>query len=107
MAKPHRGEPGWMWRRWVIFPNVITSYTILIMIVQSGFESSTHAVIATGLLWNIIGSIAIYTGFATMQDIIAIWRTRSGLPYDPATANPEEPAPDVDVKADAVTVKAG
>lgn len=109
MAKRHPGEPGWAWRRWVIFPNLILSYGVLCYLVLYGADTELSRMIASGCLWNIYGSIVIYTGFATAQDVTAMMATRSGLPYSPVSSPAEPPpAPEVTVQSGAkVEVQAG
>lgn len=89
-AKP-TGEPGWAWRRAVIFPNIAISFWLLDKI--TGLPSSpVNETIAWGLIVNIICSVMFYAGFAAAQDIAAIFATRSGLPYSPQSS-PAEATP--------------
>lgn len=85
------GEPGWMWRRFAIFPNVAISFYLLFLIVL-GPDSRVNETVAWGLVLNIITSVLFYTGFATAQDVAAIITTRSGLPYS-AQSSPAAPTP--------------
>lgn len=85
------GEPGWSWRRAVIFPNMAVSFWMLYQL-SNGLDTRVNETIAWGLIINILGSVFSYTGFATVQDIAAILATRSGLPYSPQSS-PAEPTP--------------
>lgn len=78
-AKPS-GEPGWSWRKALIYPNVVASF-YLIFVMINGPDTRVNETIAWGLIVNIISSVFFMTGFATAQDIVAIFATRSGLPY--------------------------
>jgi|SRR5215217_743502 len=89
-AKPS-GEPGWTWRRSVLIAIIGVSFYLLWIIVQ-GPDSRTNETIAVGLIWAIFGSGLIYAGFATVQDLTAIWVTKSALPYSPKSS-PSEPTP--------------
>lgn len=89
MSSKPSGEPGWFWRRWILFPNIIASFVGLWWM-RDGPDTVVNQVIAQGFFWNIILSIIIYTGFATFQDIAAIWVTKSGRPYQ-QEMQPAEP----------------
>lgn len=91
------GEPGWSWRRWVIFPNILISFWLLWVIV-TGPDTRVNETVAWGLIVNIICSVLFYTGFATAQDISAIFATRSALPYSPQSS-PAEPTPNTPAAA--------
>ena len=86
------GEPGWSWRRAVIFPNVIVSFWIIYTLIDAQ-DSRVNETIAWGMVLNIIASVFFYTGFATAQDITAIFATRTGLPYanPPVAIDGEQP----------------
>lgn len=90
MAKKS-GEPGWTWRRAMIFPLVIYG---CIELGQLKFAADTqvNARLVDGWFLLIVALAFFYTGFATVQDVVAIWRTRSGLPYTPPPAEAELPA---------------
>jgi hypothetical protein len=77
-----RGEPGWQWRRVFVFPLSIWACVELHSL-QSAADTRVNETIAWG--WIVLLSVLAlgYTGFATVQDIVAIWRTRSATPYDP------------------------
>lgn len=92
------GEPGWQWRRVVIFPNILISFWLLWVIV-TGPDNRVNETVAWGLVVNIICSVLFYTGFATAQDIAAIFATRSGLPYSPQSS-PAEPTPGTPLATD-------
>jgi hypothetical protein len=88
------GEPGWSWRKAVIFPNIIVSFWLIYLLIGAQ-DSRVNETIAWGLVINIITSVLFYTGFATAQDIAAIFATRTGLPYaSPPIAVDGEPLDD-------------
>jgi hypothetical protein len=115
VASKKSGEPGWSWRRWVIFPNIAVSFFLLYLIII-GPDSRVNETVAWGLVLNIIASVMFYTGFATAQDIAAIFATRSGLPYSaqsspalptPGTEQGVEGVPPAETVVPATEVKAG
>ncbi len=74
------GEPSWKWRRLVIF--AVTAWACLMLYgLVDAIDSELNRSIATGLLILVGVLVGSYTGFATVQDVIAIWRTGRGLPY--------------------------
>lgn len=76
------GEPSWRWRRTVIF--VVTAYCLWrVGGMIDAMDSELNRLIATGLLLLPGMLLAVYTSFATVQDVIAIWRTGRALPYAP------------------------
>ena len=76
------GEPSWRWRRIVIF--AVTAFCLWqINGLVDALDSELNRLIAYGLL-VLIGVLVLgYTGLATVQDVIAIWRTGRALPYAP------------------------
>jgi hypothetical protein len=93
MAAPSKktGEPSWKWRRIVIFPVVAWGCWQLKLLIDAA-DTRVNETIAYGWLLLIGILILGYTGFATVQDVIAIWRTGTGLPYkDPPAAIDGEP----------------
>jgi hypothetical protein len=99
MTKPKpakSGKPAWGWRRLIIFP-VVTWGCYQLMLMINAPDTRVNEMIAYG--WLVLIGILIlgYTGFATVQDVIAIWRTGTGLPYkDPPAAIDGEPQPQPD-----------
>ncbi len=89
-AKP-TGEPGWTWRRSVLIGIIALSFWLLWVII-TGPESRMNESIAPWLVLAIISSGFIYGGFAAVQDVVAIWVTKSGLPYS-SKSSPAEPTP--------------
>lgn len=74
------GEPSWRWRRIVIF--TVTAFCLWqINGLVDALDSELNRLIAYGLL--VLSGVLVlgYTGFATVQDVIAIWRTGRALPY--------------------------
>lgn len=83
------GEPGWKWRRWVVFP-LITFACWRLAIMENAPDTLVNQTIAWGWVILIIALALFYTGFATAQDITAIIATKSGRPYQQAM-QPGEP----------------
>lgn len=81
-AKPS-GEPGWKWRKMLMFPIVGVAVWRLIAL-ESAADTMVNQIQVQGWFWLLFGYFCVFTGFATAQDITAIFATRSGLPY----ANP-------------------
>lgn len=89
MPKPNKksGEPGWRWRKALIFPLVAFACWRL-MSLESAQDTKVNETIAWGWIC-IIGAMSFFfTGFATIQDISAILATKSGLPYSPGANKP-------------------
>ncbi|KKZ89081.1 hypothetical protein [Rhizobium phaseoli] len=85
------GEPGWSWRRAVIFPLIVFACWRL-MVMENAPDTVVNQTIAWGWIILIISLVFFYTGFATAQDIAAILATRTGLPYaSPPVAVDGEP----------------
>jgi hypothetical protein len=82
MAKEakHTGEPGWSWRRAAIYP-VVAWGCLQLNLLSDAADTRVNETIAEGWLWLIAVLVLGYTGFATIQDVAAIWRTGTGLPY--------------------------
>jgi hypothetical protein len=89
-AKP-TGEPGWNWRKAIIFPAVIWCFYCLKML-EGGVDTRLNGDLAWGYQMLVMVLILGFTGLATVQDIAAIWATKSGLPYSPQSS-PAEPTP--------------
>lgn len=88
------GEPGWKWRRLVIFPALgFASWRL--MMLEGAADTEINSTIAWGWFVLLYILLLCYTGFATIQDVVAIWATRSGLPY--AKRQQPEPAAREDI----------
>jgi hypothetical protein len=74
------GEPGWKWRRSVVFPLILFACWRL-QVMENAPDTMVNQTIAWGWVILIISLAFFYTGFATAQDIAAIIATKSGLPY--------------------------
>lgn len=74
------GEPSWRWRRIAVFMVMIFSLITLWRLVGHDDTALNYA-IATGLIWLTAALVLIYTGFATAQDLLAIFVTKTGRPY--------------------------
>lgn len=80
MSKPPRGEPSWRYRRLVIYAVTIWACWQLYLLIDAQ-DTRLNETLAWGWQVLIITLVLGYTGFATVQDVIAIWRSRSGNPY--------------------------
>lgn len=78
------GEPGWFWRRIMIFW-LIGFACWRLMMMEGGADTRLNDSLTWGWFLLLFVLALLYTGLATVQDIVAIWRTRSGLPYNPQT----------------------
>jgi hypothetical protein len=92
-AKPS-GEPGWKWRKAMIFPLIVFACWRL-SVMENAPDTMVNQTIAWGWFVLIICLAFFYTGFATVQDVTAILATRTGLPYapPPAAAVGDDPTP--------------
>lgn len=89
MAGTKKGEPSWFYRRIAIYAVTIWGcYQLYIMI--DAQDTRLNETIAWG--WQVLIMVLVlgYVGFATVQDITAIWRVRSARPYQD---EPEAPPP--------------
>ncbi|RWF44315.1 MAG: hypothetical protein EOS65_02755 [Mesorhizobium sp.] len=86
------GEPSWKWRRIIIFIVLAWACYQLYLLINAQ-DSRLNETIAWG--WQLIVMVLItgYTGFATAQDIAAIWTTRTGRPYSDPPVEPTPPPP--------------
>lgn len=79
-VKKPEGQPGWLFRRWLVFPTVLFSAAQLEML-----RRTDSVEVMKALIWAhwfiVVALVFMYTGFATVQDIIAIIKTGRGLPY--------------------------
>lgn len=75
-----KGEASWKWRRAIIFPVVGWGCYQLNVLINAP-DTRVNETIAYG--WMMLIGILIlgYTGFATAQDVAAIWRTGRAQPY--------------------------
>lgn len=74
------GEPGWHWRKLLMFPVVGIAVWRLIAL-EGAPDSAVNQILVQGWFWLLFAYFCVFTGFATAQDITAIFMTRSGLPY--------------------------
>lgn len=90
-VKRKSGEPGWAWRKAIIFP--VVAFCLWRMIALEGaVDTRVNDTLAFGYVMLVSLLVLGYAGFATAQDIAAIMATRSGLPYSPQSS-PAEPTP--------------
>lgn len=85
-AKPS-GEPGWKWRKMLMFPVVGIAVWRLIAL-EAAQDTMVNQIQVQGWFWLLFAYFCVFTGFATAQDIAAILATRSGLPYAPTAETP-------------------
>jgi hypothetical protein len=87
------GEPGWKWRKAMIFP-LIAFACWRLAVMENAPDTMVNQTIAWGWVIMIISLAFFFTGFATIQDVAAILATRTGLPYAaPSVAAGGDPAP--------------
>lgn len=92
MAARHTGEPSWKWRRIIIYAVLAWACYQLFILVDAK-DTRLNESIAWG--WQLIVMVLVtgYTGFATAQDIAAIWTTRTARPYSDPPQAPTPPPP--------------
>ena len=91
MAAKPTGEPGWKWRRWLIFPICVFCAYELDMLRRTPEVSDDVLKLLIYVNAVVLVSVVMfYSGFATIQDVIAIIKTGRGLPYK------EEPSTETD-----------
>lgn len=91
MAAKASGEPGWSWRRSVLIGIIVAAFALLIAIIN-GPDTRVNETLGVWLMITIMCCGFIYTGFASVQDVVAIIVTKSALPYSPQSS-PAEPTP--------------
>lgn len=85
------GEPGWGWRKSIIFP--VVAFCLWRMVaLEVAADTRVNDTLAFGYMMLVSLLVLGYAGLATAQDIAAIWATRSALPYSPQSS-PAEPTP--------------
>lgn len=90
------GEPGWKWRRMIIFPVVIYGCWQLRLLIDAP-DTRVNEILASSWAMLVAALVLGYSSLATIQDVAAIWRTGTGLPYaTPPVAIDGEPAPSAD-----------
>jgi hypothetical protein len=87
--KPKSGEPSWRWRRIAIYAVTAWGCYQLFLLIDAA-DSRLNETIAWGWQVLIMALVLGYTGFATAQDVAAIWTTRTAKPY---AEPPQEPTP--------------
>ncbi|TDT94934.1 hypothetical protein DFO45_2692 [Azorhizobium sp. AG788] len=89
MAAHPSGEPSWRWRRLVIFSVVGVAIWRLIVL-EDNPDTTINLELVRG--WLILVGLLVlgYTGLATVQDLLAMWRTGSALPYAPPPPPPAD-----------------
>lgn len=101
--RPKAGEPSWRYRRILIYATVVACFWFIYLLMDKP-DTRVNDTIAWSLCAIVAVLVLVYTGFATAQDIAAIWTTRTARPYadpplDPVPA-PEQ-APNVVVQGNA------
>ncbi|MER8941373.1 hypothetical protein NKH82_17960 [Mesorhizobium sp. M0915] len=94
------GEPSWLWRRVMLYAVLIWACYQLFILINAP-DTRVNETIAWG--WQLIIMVLVfgYTGFATMQDVVAIYTTRAARPYADPPVEPT-PAPDQTITVQAV-----
>lgn len=110
MAAKRTGEPGWSWRKALIFP-LMGFACWRLMVMENAPDTMVNQTIAWGWILTIISLAFFFTGFASAQDIVAMLATKTGLPYappplaaDPAPVDPVPSAPAIEAMP---TIRAG
>jgi hypothetical protein len=80
MKRRKSGEAKWVWRRVFIFPVVFWACYEIDKLTAAA-DTRVNETIAYGLIVLITLLVLGYTGFATAQDVAAIWRTGRANPY--------------------------
>ncbi|WP_394689067.1 hypothetical protein [Hoeflea sp.] len=94
MPEPQKGEPSWRYRRLAIYAVTIWACYQLYLLIDAQ-DTRLNETLAWGWQVLIITLVLGYTGFATIQDVIAIWRMRTGQPYrEPQSEHIPEGWPD-------------
>lgn len=86
------GEPSWSWRRYIIIGVILFSLYTMWDMKDAADTMVNRAIVESVFLMAMAFGLG-YTGLATAQDIAAIWRTKSGLPYRPMDNGDQEPQP--------------
>lgn len=74
------GEPKWRFRRLFIY--VLAALSVYeLHTLQIAEDTVVNQTLAYGWFTLLSVMTVAYTGFATVQDVIAIWRTGSATPY--------------------------
>jgi hypothetical protein len=91
----HTGEPRWAIRRLIVLPTVVwAAWEVHTVINDPTTEPDTKKMLAKYLVYLLAFCVATFSGLATIQDIIAIWRTGTGRPYAvPAVSVAADSAP--------------
>ncbi|MBP2147915.1 hypothetical protein [Xanthobacter flavus] len=84
------GEPQWFFRRLVAM-GVIGFAAWRLMMLESAPDTRVNETIAWGWILLLATVVLGYLGFASAQDIAAIFATRSGTPYAPTPEPPDPP----------------
>lgn len=79
MAKK-TGEPGWLWRRSITIVIILFSLAMILFMKDAADTLVNRTIVESVFMLVTVFGLG-YTGLATVQDVAAIWRTKSGLPY--------------------------
>ena len=92
MPRKKEGKPGWFWRRLIIFPAVLFIGWRMVAL-EGAMDTRVNDQLAYGYSWLFAVLILGYAGLASIQDVAAIWATRSALPYAPQQQPEPDPSP--------------
>lgn len=90
MAKKQAGEPGWFWRRLVIY-GLIVFCCAMLWAMKDAPDTRVNETIAWGIILLLMALSLGYAGLATAQDIAAIVTTRTARPYADPPVDPVPP----------------
>lgn len=101
------GEPSWRWRRIAFF--AITGFSLLLVPLLGWLpaiaDTKINETIVSSCFWLAGINFLFYSGFATTQDVVAIWTARSGRPYAANVQSVDPPPSDpVTVVSDKTTI---
>ncbi|WP_454287275.1 hypothetical protein [Rhizobium arsenicireducens] len=74
------GEPSWTWRRLLVAVVISVSFSLIVGI-KDAADTMINRTIVEGAFFLVMAFGLSYLGIPAAQDMIAIWRTKSGLPY--------------------------
>ena len=92
MAIKPSGEPSWFYRRTMAFLIVGFCFCMVALALDRA-DTELNQAIVSGAFWLMGIVFLLYGGFATVQDVMAIWTMRTARPYGDPPPPPVDPAP--------------
>lgn len=87
--KRKSGEPTWKWRRSLAIAVVVFGLYMLWDLRDAADTMVNRSIVDSAFLLVTLFGLG-YSGLATTQDVIAIWRTKSALPYRESESESEQ-----------------